>query len=70
MGPAELLAALDHAIAGELPEPVVLDEAVRGLKFAEILPPDLANRTLAARLGDESTARRVAGHPVQWSLPG
>jgi len=70
VGPAELRAALDQAMAEELPEPVVFDDAVRGLKFAEILPPDLANRTLAARLGDESAARRVTGHPVRWSLPG
>ncbi len=66
--PAEFRAALDQAMAAELPEPVVLDDAVRGLKFAEILPPDLANRTLAARLGDEPAARRVAGHPVRWSM--
>ncbi|HUO37560.1 MAG TPA: hypothetical protein VMU34_06870 [Mycobacterium sp.] len=56
----ELRRALDQAMArAELRQPVVAEEAVRELKFAEILPPDLAVRTLAARLGDEPAARRV-----------
>ena len=33
--------------------------ALRGLKFSAALPPELASQTLAARLGDESAARRV-----------
>jgi ATP-dependent Lhr-like helicase len=68
----ELRAALDDLVAAdELAGPVVVEEAVRELKFGEILPPELATRTLAARLGDESAARRVGGDPVRWSmLPG
>ena len=54
---------------GELLGPVVVEEAVRELKFGEILPPDLATRTLAARLGDQSAARRVGGDLVRWSTP-
>ncbi len=67
---AELRAALDEMVAaGELPGPVVVEEAVRELKFGEILPPDLATRTLAARLGDQSAARRAGGDLVRWSTP-
>ncbi|HEY8372372.1 MAG TPA: DEAD/DEAH box helicase [Pseudonocardiaceae bacterium] len=37
----------------------VTDEAVRQLKFAELLPPDLAHDTLAARAADHRTAAQV-----------
>jgi hypothetical protein len=47
---------------------VIAEQAVRELKFAEILPPDLATRTLADRLGDEAAARRVAGDATRWSM--
>lgn len=67
VNPAELRAALDASTGtDEWPGPVVVEEAIRGLKFAEILPPELAARTLAARLGDEPAARRVAGDRVRW----
>jgi ATP-dependent Lhr-like helicase len=66
---AELGVALDEVVAiGELPGPVVLDEAVRELKFGEILPPEMAARTLAVRLADHSAARRVVGHALRWSI--
>jgi ATP-dependent Lhr-like helicase len=45
-------------------EPEVSEEAVRQLKFAELLPPDLAHRTLAERIGD----RQSAGHLLHQSL--
>jgi hypothetical protein len=50
-----------------MPAPVVVDEAVRELKFGEILPPELAVHTLAARLGDEGAARRVGREAVRWA---
>ncbi|WP_030169899.1 MULTISPECIES: DEAD/DEAH box helicase [Actinomycetes] len=40
-------------------EPFVDTNAVRGLKFAAALPPELAKQTLAARLGDIPHAQRV-----------
>jgi ATP-dependent helicase Lhr and Lhr-like helicase len=68
--PSELRAAIDEVMAGEdLPGPVVTEEAVRELKFGEILPPNLATRTLAARSADPRAARRVAADPIRWSMP-
>jgi superfamily II DNA/RNA helicase len=40
-------------------KPAVKEEAVRALKFADLLPPDLAQATLAARLGDHEGAGPV-----------
>jgi len=66
--PAELRAALDNMIAvDQLPGPFVVEEAVRDLKFGEILPPHLATGTLAARLADEPAARRVGAEPIRWT---
>jgi ATP-dependent helicase Lhr and Lhr-like helicase len=67
IGHAELRAALDEMMSGELPPPVVAEEAVRELKFGEILPPELATGTLAERLGDQVAARHVSAGPVSWS---
>lgn len=68
---ATLRAALDAMTTGPLQPPVVTEAAVRGLKFAEILPPELATRTLAERLGDEPAARRIGAGPLHWtSTPG
>jgi len=39
--------------------PTVSPAALQGLKFAEVLPRDLATETVAARLGDVSGARRT-----------
>jgi ATP-dependent Lhr-like helicase len=44
--------------------PGVDEHAVRQLKFAELLPPDLAHATLAARIADHETAARIAGRGV------
>lgn len=46
-------------------EPLVDDAAVRGLKFHEMLPLDLARATLAARLADHAGVARVLERPVQ-----
>jgi ATP-dependent Lhr-like helicase len=64
---AELRAALDELLASEFPAPVVVDEAVRELKFGEILPPELATLALASRLGNEPAARRVSNEAVRWA---
>lgn len=44
--------------------PEVSDDAVRQLKFADLLPPDLAHHTLAGRLADHDAASRTAGSAV------
>ena len=41
--------------------PRVDRRAVEGLKFAELLPAELAEGTLAARIGDVDGARKVLG---------
>jgi ATP-dependent Lhr-like helicase len=46
-------------------EPDVTEEAVRALKFAELLPPQLAHETLAARLGDHVGAAQIANRRVR-----
>jgi ATP-dependent Lhr-like helicase len=55
------LAAARHefgaGLHGMLPD--VDERAVEQLKFAELLPPDLAHATLAARLADHDAAARV-----------
>jgi len=68
VGKAELRAALDDMAACELPPPVVAEEAVRELKFGEILPPELASQTLAARLGDQAAAPLIGGAGVRWAV--
>lgn len=42
-------------------QPDVDEQAVQQLKFAELLPPELAYATLAARIADYEAAARVAG---------
>ncbi len=44
--------------------PGVSERALRKLKFAELLPPDLAVRTLAVRAADHVGAEAVANRPV------
>lgn len=69
VGRKEFRRALDDMMASELPPPIVAEEAVRGLKFAEALPPDLAASTLAARLIDEPAARQIGRAALRWSSP-
>jgi ATP-dependent helicase Lhr and Lhr-like helicase len=45
-------------------EPDLGDEALRQLKFAELLPPDLARDTLAMREADQPAAARPAARPI------
>ncbi|MEU8651014.1 DEAD/DEAH box helicase [Streptomyces sp. NPDC048737] len=58
-------AAVADAAAG-LTLPEVDAHAVRGLKFAEALPPRLAQATLAARLADHEGARAALAEPVRF----
>jgi ATP-dependent Lhr-like helicase len=53
-----------------LPFPEVSDEALRGLKFAETLRPNLARTVLGSRLGDPTAAYAVLAEPRRRSLPG
>lgn len=46
--------------------PEVAPRAGRGLKFAEALPPRLAEATLAARLTDAEGARTALAEPVRF----
>ncbi|MFE9849065.1 DEAD/DEAH box helicase [Streptomyces sp. NPDC005576] len=46
--------------------PEVDSRAVRGLKFAEALPPRLAEATLAARTADEEGASKVLREPARF----
>ncbi len=50
--------------------PAVSDEAVAGLKFSDVLPVQLARRTVAMRLADPLAARRVAGERRTWVASG
>lgn len=45
--------------------PAVTDEAVRGLKFADMLPPDLAITTLGARNADYAGAAHVLDRTIR-----
>jgi ATP-dependent Lhr-like helicase len=45
-------------------EPSVSDDALKQLRFAELLPPTLASRTLAARAADHAGALSILGRPV------
>lgn len=47
--------------------PPVSEQALKRLKFAELLPPTLAARTLAARGADHANAARVSRLPVGTS---
>ncbi|MGQ0480084.1 MAG: DEAD/DEAH box helicase [Pseudonocardia sp.] len=57
----EAAARLGDAGSAELRDPAVDPHALRGLKFSAALPTHLAARTVSARLGDDSAARRVIG---------
>lgn len=57
-------AVADTETGPTLPE--VGAHAVRGLKFAEALPPRLAQVTLAARPADREGARAALAEPVRF----
>lgn len=45
--------------------PEVSEEAVQGLKFYQMLPPELARETVATRMVDTHSARTIATRPIQ-----
>ncbi|MET9965024.1 DEAD/DEAH box helicase [Streptomyces sp. NPDC006356] len=59
-------------VVADAPEQLCLPEvderAVKGLKFAEALPPRLAEATLAARFADPDGARAVLKEPVRFVI--
>lgn len=62
-----------HAIRGldtRLRPPETDDRALRGLKFTEVLPREVAHQTLAARLADLPTAASVLRDPVRFTTSG
>ena len=44
----------------------VSEEAVRGLKFSDVLPPQLARETVAVRLTDRAHAEQVLAESRHW----
>lgn len=64
----ELRAALTAIADQPLPAPLVLPDAIDGLKFGDVLPPELAAETLAARAADPVGARAAATGPLRWVL--
>jgi ATP-dependent helicase Lhr and Lhr-like helicase len=60
---------LSRVLWGDL-RPDVSDAALKGLKFAEVLPPDLAVATIAERLTDLDGARVVAAEARIWVTTG
>ncbi|MET8349022.1 DEAD/DEAH box helicase [Micromonospora sp. NPDC005206] len=66
ISPDRLRAALNRVAGDELPQPVVADEALHQLKFAEMLPPELARTTLGLRLADTARAQSVLTEHVRW----
>ncbi|MEU9538707.1 DEAD/DEAH box helicase [Streptomyces mirabilis] len=61
---ANAMAQADEGLS--LPE--IDGHAVRGLKFADALPPRLAEATLAARTVDEAGARLTLEEPVRFAM--
>jgi ATP-dependent Lhr-like helicase len=58
---AEKLGAALELVVWEDVLPAVSAAALAGLKFSEVLPPELAVATIAERLADHAGARCVAG---------
>jgi ATP-dependent Lhr-like helicase len=68
---SDLTADRWRAAIGEhvnLVSPQVDLRAVRGLKFAEVLPDDLAAATVAERIVDRDNTRRVLNEPVRFRI--
>ena len=64
IGVAEVAGVAALLQSSEPPQPLISDDAMEGLKFSEALPPDVARSTLAERMTDVATARRVAGESL------
>lgn len=61
VGAAEKLGAVLGQVVWEDVLPAVSAAALAGLKFSEVLPPELAVATIAERIADHAGARCVAG---------
>lgn len=70
---SDLTREMWHAAITDVPDrlclPEVDDRALRGLKFGEALPDELAQATLAARLADPDGARAVLRSDVRFVVP-
>jgi ATP-dependent Lhr-like helicase len=64
--PDRLRAALDSLAGQQLPLPAITADAVEGLKFGQVLPPDLATDTLARRMTDHTGATNTITTPIRW----
>jgi hypothetical protein len=58
-----------HAVDAQLADlggirPFVTERALQQLKFAELLPPELARRTLEERLSEPAAAAAILGRPI------
>jgi ATP-dependent Lhr-like helicase len=62
-----LLAALNELNWDDV-LPSVSPAATAGLKFSEVLPPDLAVKTIAERLADHDGAQAVVAEPLVWNV--
>jgi len=67
MEAAEKLSAALEQVVSEKVVPAVSSAALAGLRFSEVLPPELAVATIAERLADQPGARLVAGEPRVWA---
>ena len=47
----------------------VNEDAVRGLKFSDVLPPRLARDTVALRLTDRAHTEQVLAESRHWQSP-
>jgi ATP-dependent helicase Lhr and Lhr-like helicase len=65
---AILVAALEAIGDLRNSAPFVTERALEALKFADLLPPDLARRTLEARLADPTGALSVLRRPVASAM--
>jgi len=63
LAPGELSQAASAVDWSSSIRPAVNADAVQGLKFSDVLPPDLATETVASRMVDEGAARRVVTEP-------
>lgn len=65
---AEKLEAALDAVDWSNSRPAVSHAALAGLKFSEVLPPDLAVVTIAERIADRDGAAAVAAESRVWSV--
>lgn len=62
--------AAGAAVASRAVLPDVSEDAVAGLKFSDVLPPGLAQDTVALRLAEPAAAAQVLQEPRVWLTAG